>query len=116
MAQEAIVEAYFKEQMHLCGAFCAKWRSPGRNGVPDQIVVFNEQVYFVELKAPNEEPRTDQKRMHRLLREQGANVYVTDTKDKIDEFVKNTLKTTPRKKQITNTNNATIHNDLFKTN
>lgn len=88
--QEKDVEKYLKEQVaaQLHGK-AMKWVSPGNNGVPDRLVIVpGGRIYFVELKAPGEEPRKLQKYIHEQMREMGCVVLTIDTKEKVDSFIK----------------------------
>ena len=45
-------------------------------------------VHFVELKAPGKKPDGHQEREHKRLRELGCNVYVIDSYEAVDNYVK----------------------------
>lgn len=92
------VEAYLKKQVALSGGATRKFL-PARPGNPDQIVIwprvvgrttlhYKADIHFVETKAPGKTPRASQAREHKRLRELGCEVYVLDTKAKIDAYVK----------------------------
>ena len=67
------------------GGMCAKWVSPGMDGMPDRIVLLPEgRIGFVELKAPGECPRPLQiARMEQLMR-LGYKCFVCDRTELID--------------------------------
>lgn len=98
---ESTVETYFQKQIRLCGGVTFKFTSPSMRGVPDQIALFKGNTYFVELKAPGEDPRDSQIAVHELFDEHGVPVYTIDTIEMVDQFIKNILKTKvkPKKKQ-----------------
>lgn len=59
--------------MKLIGGDTRKWVSPGRDGVPDQIVFYNSP-FFVEVKTADGELSTAQIREHKRLKGLGATV------------------------------------------
>jgi len=86
--RERDIEHYFIRRVREVGALQRKFVSPGRKGVPDRIVVYFGTVYFVELKAPGKVLRDDQAREHEKLFAAGCNVFVIDTKEGVDHFIK----------------------------
>jgi hypothetical protein len=88
-------EAHLKRQVAKAGGVCRKWVSPGRPHVPDQIVIWPTRItltkpliHFVETKAPGKKPKPGQAREHARLRKLGCDVFVLDTKEKIDGYVR----------------------------
>ena len=69
------------------GGLQRKFVSPGHRGVPDRIVVYFGDVYFVELKAPGKDLRPDQSREHEKLFEAGAKMWVVASKGEVDTFI-----------------------------
>jgi len=49
--RENKIETYLRDQIKSLGGDTRKWVSPGRDGVPDQIVILNNVVWFVEAKT-----------------------------------------------------------------
>jgi hypothetical protein len=103
------VEAYLKKQVAADGGSTRKFVSPGRRGVPDQIVIWPRRVtgpvskgvrvklpralvlaeiHLAELKAPGGVPEPHQAREHARLRKLGVQIFVLDTKPKVDAYVK----------------------------
>lgn len=94
-------EAYLKKQVALSGGATRKFL-PARPGNPDQLVIwpeygmsngkktaaYNARIHFVETKAPRKKPRPSQLREHKRLRDLGCEVYVLDTKEKIDAYMR----------------------------
>ena len=90
-------EAYLKRAVRAAGGVTRKWVSPGRNNVPDQIVIWpggrkgdrrpQALVHFVELKAPGAKPRVGQLREHQRLRDLGCGVFVLNAPEFIDQYV-----------------------------
>lgn len=92
---ESKIESYFKDQMKAIGALAFKFKSTV-NGVPDQIVIFKGNVHFAELKRPDEKPRANQIYVHKQIEKQGVPVYTLNTKEKVDEFIRQVLKEEPQ--------------------
>lgn len=74
------------------GGICPKFVSPGFDGMPDRLLLLpHGRFAFVEVKAPNQKPRPLQLSRHRLLRRLGFQVYVLDTLEDIDKFIKEVM-------------------------
>ena len=86
--RESQIEKYLCERVKALGGLCWKFVSPNLRGVPDRIVVHNTWVFFVELKSPGEKPRESQMRRMQELRRNGASTRVLDSKEAVDNFVK----------------------------
>lgn len=70
------------------GGHAYKFKSVGRRGVPDRIVVVPKgRVFFVELKAPGKKPSPAQAREHNRLRSLCCDVRVLDTVAAVDSFL-----------------------------
>lgn len=75
-----------KEELH---GRAFKFVSPGFNGVPDRIVLVPMgRIYFVETKAPGKKLRKLQTWVGGLIRDLGFTVLRIDTKEKVDDFVR----------------------------
>ncbi len=86
---ERDVEAYLVKRVKELGGIAYKFTSPGRRSVPDRLVVWpTGEVQFVELKAPGAKPTPLQLREHDKLRALGQVVYVLDSKELVDRWVK----------------------------
>lgn len=89
---EKTIETYLREEVKKLNGRAYKWESPGNAGVPDRIVLLpTGKVYFVELKAPGKKPTPLQIAQHRKLEMLGHNVYVLDSKEAVDEFIKEVM-------------------------
>ena len=84
---EKEVEKYFNQEIKKIGGLSMKFVSPGKNGVPDRLVLLKGNVYFVELKKPGEKPRALQIKIHKEFEEQGFPVTTIDTKESVDNFI-----------------------------
>lgn len=82
------VEKYLNRKVKAAGGLSRKYTSPGRRGVPDRIVIMNGHVYFIELKRPGGKPRPDQVMERKAMNDQGIVVYVIDSKEQVDDWIK----------------------------
>lgn len=87
MQIENDIEKYMIRQVKKTGGLCYKWVSPGTRGVPDRIVIYQRNIFFVELKRPGERPRKDQLKIIEKINDQRVPVLVIDTKEKVDAFI-----------------------------
>lgn len=85
--REGPVEDYLKEQVALHGGLHEKHVSPGRNGVPDQLITWFRKMDLVETKAPDGVLSGAQERDHARRSARGVKVYVCHTYDQVDEYV-----------------------------
>ncbi|MBN6205558.1 VRR-NUC domain-containing protein [Ralstonia pickettii] len=86
--REKDIETYLRKEVKKAGGKAYKFESPGNDGVPDRIVVFpNNNIFFVELKAPGKKPRPLQLKQMRDLKKFGCKVYVFDSKERVDHFI-----------------------------
>lgn len=86
--RENKVEKYLDKEVQKIGGLTRKWVSPGRDGVPDRIVVFNGQVIFVEVKTADGTLSKNQSREHKRLRDKGALVMTVYGQTQVDDFVR----------------------------
>ena len=85
---EKQLEHYFMRVMEMKNCLCWKFVSPGMAGVPDRIVIPPwGRVIFVELKAPGKRLRKLKKVRREQLKAQNVDVWVIDSKEKVDKFV-----------------------------
>ncbi len=85
--KESKLEKYLSDQIKKLGGLCYKWVSPGVKGVPDRIVIFNERVYFIELKSKDGKLSMVQKECIRSLRSAGADVRVIGSEEQLLDFL-----------------------------
>lgn len=82
--RETVIEQKLAAAVKQAGGVALKFVSPGFDGMPDRIVLLpDEHIAFVEVKAPGKKPRPLQLARHRLLRKLGFQVYVIDSADQI---------------------------------
>ena len=86
--REKSIEAELKKAVKSMGGICAKWVSPGIDGVPDRIVLFpGGRIGFVEVKAPGQKMRPLQKKRKRQLESLGFLVFCVDGIEQIEEVL-----------------------------
>lgn len=82
---EKAIEKYLVEECRKRDWICLKFDPPGSKGWPDRIVLPGYgYAFFIELKSKGEKPRPMQSVRLARLREGKANVYVCDSKAKVD--------------------------------
>ena len=84
---ESNIKDYLIKQAKYHGFLCLKFTSPGRNGVPDRVVIGHGVTAFIELKRPTGATRALQNAVIRKMRRYDAWVYRANTKRKIDEIL-----------------------------
>jgi len=89
--RENKVERYLDSEVVKLGGLTRKWVSPGRDGVPDRIVIINGVVWFVEVKTIDGKQSEVQKREHQRLRDCGANVSTVYGNTGVDMFIREEL-------------------------
>lgn len=88
-APEAYVEKYLVAEIAAIGGRAMKFTSPGTSGVPDRVVMApGAHTLFVELKRPGGRPRPLQVVTIEAMRESGADVRVIDTREGVDDLVR----------------------------
>lgn len=85
--RENKVETYLRDEVKLLGGDTRKWVSPGCAGVPDQIVILNGDIVFVEVKTTDGALSSAQEREHVRLRKLGAMVVTVFGKHGVDKFI-----------------------------
>jgi hypothetical protein len=98
--READVEKYLCDRVRALGGEVRKVKWVDRRGAPDRLVMLPEVVsngpagtipserFLVELKAPGEKARPEQKREHVRLRKYGWRVEVVDTLEEVDRILR----------------------------
>lgn len=104
--RENKVETYLDRQVRILGGLTRKWVSPGRDGVPDRILLIEttvkdmiyklsqldpntrwSDVHLVEVKSVDGKLSQVQIREHERLKEVGANVTTVYGIDGVEEFL-----------------------------
>lgn len=85
--RENKVETYLRSEMEKIGGITRKWKSPGRDGVPDQVVIWGGHIPLVEVKTTDGTYESSQEREHKRLRDAGATVVTVWGHVGVDKFV-----------------------------
>lgn len=87
--KESKIEKALKNKVEEMGGMALKFVSPGMAGVPDRIVLIPKgNVVFIELKAPGKKLRPLQLKRKSQLELLGFKVYIIDSLQGIDGFVR----------------------------
>lgn len=93
-APEAKIENYLLSECNKRNYMCLKFVSPSTAGVPDRLIIAKNLetgkrlVCFVETKAPGEKPRKLQLSVIAQMKEKGADVFVADTREIVDQIIR----------------------------
>ena len=88
--REKEIENYFVKQVQEKNGIAIKLNSTTMFGLPDRLVLLPEGiVFFAELKAPGQKPRTLQQFVHCKLKKLGFDIYVIDSKQQVREVLAN---------------------------
>lgn len=90
--RESEIEGYLVSQVVAQGGDTRKLTWIGRRGAPDRAVLLNG-LHLVETKAPKGKLRGSQVREHNVLEKHGIRVWVINSKDQVDAFIAEILKT-----------------------
>jgi hypothetical protein len=91
---EGRIEKHLVDRVRETNGQVRKLKWIGRNGAPDRMIWwqihpnFSADIYFVELKRPKGKASRQQAEEHDKMRRSGLHVFVLDTIEKIDAFVK----------------------------
>jgi hypothetical protein len=88
---EKQVEKYLVKRVKESGGLTYKWISTV-SGVPDRIVLLNNQVHFVELKAPTGVLSPRQVLVFDEIGEAGFPVHILRNQEDIQSFLKDATK------------------------
>ena len=81
---EKHIEQKLVQAVRKRGGLCAKWVSPGLDGVPDRIILMpGGHIAFAELKAPAQKLRPLLAHRIAQLRNLGFPVYIIDSPEQI---------------------------------
>jgi hypothetical protein len=88
VVREVSIERRLVAAAKKMGGICAKWVSPGWDGVPDRIVLLpGSKIGFVELKAPGKPMRPLQKKRKHQLEALGFSVFKIDRPEQVKEVL-----------------------------
>ena len=87
---ERDVEGYLVKRVAKLGGKAYKFSSPSNRSVPDRLCCLpNGRIKFVECKAPGKLPSPLQAKVIKYLRSLRNEVFVVDTKEKVDILIEN---------------------------
>ena len=84
---ESKIEKELRLKVKAIGGKAYKFSSPGNNGLPDRIVLYKGQCYFVETKKTKEKLRPLQEAVKRQFLKLGFDIYKVDSVEKVGEFI-----------------------------
>ena len=84
---EKTIERYLVKQVEDRNGMCLKFNSDSMRGVPDRIVIMRGITAFIEVKAPGKKPREEQARCFDKMTDAGAEVFVVDSKEQVDDMM-----------------------------
>ncbi len=73
------------------GAYCRKFSSPGNRSVPDYVIVYQGDVWFVEFKRPRGVCTQKQIDEQKAILEAGGEVWVVDSLYSFEEQWRNAV-------------------------
>ncbi|MEI8142847.1 MAG: VRR-NUC domain-containing protein [Chitinophagia bacterium] len=90
---EKILERKLREAVKSLGGIALKFSSVFYTGMPDRIVLMEGgKLFFVELKSTGGTPSPRQRIVHQMLQKLGFEVWVIDTPELLQEFLKHIQK------------------------
>ncbi len=88
MKNEKYIENYLTQEISKKGGWCAKFVSPGTNGMPDRIIFMPySKIYFVETKSKTGKSSPIQKSTHRKFEAFGQKVWVVNNEETLKQFL-----------------------------
>jgi len=81
------VERHLTASVEEIGGVSRKWVSPGRDGVPDRIIIYKGRVVFVEVKTCGGRLSSVQEREHERLRAAGAEVVTVYGEEEVNDLI-----------------------------
>jgi hypothetical protein len=88
---EKQIEQYLNKRVKELNGLTFKWISTV-TGVPDRIVILNNQIYLVELKTPTGVVSERQRLVFKQLEEHGQTVHILKSKSDVENFIDETIK------------------------
>lgn len=86
--RESQIEAHLAQRVKALGGLCWKFTSPNLRGVPDRVLLMPEgQTYWIELKAPGQQPNLLQQRRHAELLARNHRILMLDSVEAVDYFL-----------------------------
>lgn len=93
MGQESQIEKSVSDYARRKGCYTRKFSSPAHRGVPDRLFITPAgAVFFIEFKAPGEEPTPAQWREINIIRKNNGNAHWADSVETGVEIVNSYLR------------------------
>lgn len=89
---ENLVEGYLRKQCKQHDVLCYKFESPGYNGVPDEIIIYQGKTIYIETKSDTGKASEIQKHRIKEMKDHGADVRICHTRKAIDKVLKELIK------------------------
>ena len=87
---ERDIEKYLVKRVTWLGGKAYKFSSPSNRSVPDRLCCLPQgKIKFVECKATNKKPTPLQAKVIKYMRGLGHEVFIVDSKFKIDILINN---------------------------
>lgn len=87
--RESVIEKYLVKRVKERGGEVRKVKWLDRRGAPDRLVLFcTGDLHLVELKATGKKLEPHQGREHRRLQRLGVQVWVLDSIEAVDRFLR----------------------------
>ena len=87
MTPEGKIADYLVRRCKDYGFQQRKLSYEGRRGAPDRMIIADCVIAFVELKAPGQKPRVEQRRELAVLEQAGQLVFICDSTASVDEML-----------------------------
>ena len=88
MQSEKKTERYLVAEVKKRKGYCIKLLTNYFTGLPDRLVLLPMgYIIFIETKSQGDKPRPIQLLVHNKLKQIGFNVYVADTKEKVNSLL-----------------------------
>lgn len=87
MTPEGKIAAHLVKRCREYGFHQRKLSYEARRGAPDRMIIADCVIAFVELKAPGQKPRPEQRRELALLEQAGQLVFICDSTASVDEML-----------------------------
>ena len=87
-SKEGVVERKLKTEIEKLGGLCYKFVSPGRRNVPDRLCILpGSIIFFVEVKAPGQQPTNGQFREGTRINDLGIRVFWVCTTGEVLDLI-----------------------------
>lgn len=88
IVSEKVLERRLSREVKTLGGWTIKLLSYLVRGLPDRLVLIQGLAFFCEIKTTGKEPPPAQLLMHKKLKKLGFTVYLIDSHESLNEFLK----------------------------